>query len=120
MAGRFGGCVVTIAVAASGVFVSSSAAAKTRPPSEWVIGAREKVAMIVFDGHARSKKFRTVLRVLDRLNVQASFFVSGRWVRENKQTARRIVRGGHVLGNRGYGRTPFTEMNGKWLRSSLR
>jgi peptidoglycan/xylan/chitin deacetylase (PgdA/CDA1 family)/peptidoglycan hydrolase-like protein with peptidoglycan-binding domain len=120
MAGRYGGCALAIALVASVMFVAPPAAAKTRPPSEWVIGPRQKIAMIVFDGHGGRKKFRTVLRTLDRVNARASFFVSGRWVRENEETARRIVQRGHVLGNRGYGRTPFTEMNSKWLRSSLR
>jgi peptidoglycan/xylan/chitin deacetylase (PgdA/CDA1 family) len=111
---------MAILLAASVINVAPSAAARSVPPSEWVIGPRQKIAMIVFDGHAGRRKFRTVLRVLDRLDAPASFFVSGKWVRDNEETARRIVAGGHVMGNRGHGRTPFTQMSESWLRSSIR
>jgi peptidoglycan/xylan/chitin deacetylase (PgdA/CDA1 family)/lipoprotein-anchoring transpeptidase ErfK/SrfK len=114
------GSVVVFAMAASIISAAPVAASKARPPSEWVIGPRQKLAVIVFDGHAGARRVRGVLRQLDKVGARGSFFVSGRWVRDNRETARRIVRAGHELGNRGYGRTPFTEMSAKWLRSSLR
>ena len=120
MVRRGGGFAIAIALAASTIVVAPTAAAKSLPPSEWLIGQRQEIAMIVIDGHGGSKKFLTVLKVLDELDARASFFVSARWVDENKQTARRIVRDGHILGNRGYGRTPFTEMSRGRLRSSIR
>ena len=120
MGRRGGGFAIAIALTASTYIVAPTAAANSLPPSEWLIGQRQKIAMIVFDGQGGSKKFLTVLKVLDELDARASFFVSARWVDENKKTARRIVRDGHILGNRGYGRTPFTEMSRGWLRSSIR
>jgi peptidoglycan/xylan/chitin deacetylase (PgdA/CDA1 family)/lipoprotein-anchoring transpeptidase ErfK/SrfK len=120
MVGRGGGFAIAFALAASTVIVAPSAAAKRLPPSEWLIGPRQKIALLVFDGHGGPKRFRTVLDVLDKLDARASFFVSGRWVDDNKKTARRIVRAGHMLGNRGYGHTQFTEMSDDWLRSSIR
>ena len=110
---------MAIMLAASIANVAPSAAARSLPPSEWVIGPRQKIAVIVFDGHAGRKKFRSVLRRLDKLDAPASFFVSGKWIRENRPTARKIVVGGHVMGNRGFGRTRFTEMSEDWLRSSI-
>ena len=110
---------MAITLAAS-IFVVASASAAKVPPSEWVIGPRQKVAMIVFDGHGGTRKFRGALKTLEKLNVRASFFVSGRWARDNAEIARRIVRDGHVLGNRGYGRKPLTEMSKRRLRTSIR
>jgi peptidoglycan/xylan/chitin deacetylase (PgdA/CDA1 family)/lipoprotein-anchoring transpeptidase ErfK/SrfK len=119
MASRGPRFAIVLAVAASLIIVAPVAGAAARPPAEWVIGPR-RVAMIVFDGHTGGSRFRVVLKALDTLNVKASFFVSGQWAREYKKVARRIVRDGHLLGNRGDGRRSFTTLNEKKLRTSIR
>jgi peptidoglycan/xylan/chitin deacetylase (PgdA/CDA1 family) len=119
MANRGPRFAIVLAVAASLIIVAPVAGAAARPPAEWVIGPR-RVAMIVFDGHTGGSRFRVVLKALDTLNVKASFFVSGQWAREYKKVARRIVRDGHLLGNRGDGRRSFTTLNEKKLRTSIR
>ena len=40
-----------------------------------------------------------VVDALDRAGVRATFFLQGRWVSAYPETARRIVSGGHLIGN---------------------
>lgn len=95
-------------------------AAATTPPSEWVIGPRQKVVMITFDGQARAKHLLKILEDLAQKNARATFFMSGQWVRYHQEKARAVVLAGHLLGNRGYGTDTFTSLNNDALRSSIR
>ncbi|MDQ3659735.1 MAG: polysaccharide deacetylase family protein [Actinomycetota bacterium] len=99
---------------------SGAAAAPSRPPSEWVIGPDKKVVMLTFNGQAGKKGIGHVKRVLRRRHVKASFFFSGRWVAHHKKRARRVVRHGHILGNKGYGRTSLASLDDTALRRSIR
>lgn len=78
------------------------------PRSQWLGPAlhrgslsRKAVALTFDDGPC--EPFTTkVLDILARENVRATFFVCGRNVDMNPQTARRIVEDGHLIGNHTY------------------
>lgn len=89
------------------------------PPSEWVVGPRDNVALLTIEGRGGPKVVRKTLKVLDAKHAKATFFLSARWLSFHRKLAKRIVRSGHVLGNRGYGKTDFTSMTTTQVRSSI-
>jgi N-acetylmuramoyl-L-alanine amidase len=97
-----------------------AAAAPARPPSEWVVGPQKRAVLLTFNGQTKRKKLDYVKRVLRHRHVKASFFFSGRWVAHHKKRARRVVRRGHILGNKGYGRAPLVSLDNAALSRSIR
>ena len=89
------------------------------PPSEWVIGPNAPVVMITFDGQARAKQFLKIKETLEEKRAKASFFISGQWVQFHRDKARGLRKQGHFLGNRGYGTTPFTQLDAEAIRGSI-
>lgn len=100
--------------------VGGAAEAAVHAPSEWVIGAHKKIAMITFDGQTKARPFLSVLETLARKRAKASFFLPGRWVAHHQDKARLARTAGHTLGNRGYGDARFTSLSDDRLRSSIR
>ncbi len=94
-------------------------AAAGLPPSEWVVGPREKVAFLTFEGVAKRVALDNVLSDLERKQARASFFMHGAWVRRHQARVRRMSRAGHDFGNRGWNRTLFTRLGNDALRSSI-
>ncbi|HEV2756284.1 MAG TPA: polysaccharide deacetylase family protein [Actinomycetota bacterium] len=94
-------------------------AAAALPPSEWVVGPQTRSVVITLDGTAKNKVMDELLLMLERKKANLSFFLPGSWVAHHETRARLIKRGGHLLGNRGYGTAPFTSLDDSALRSSI-
>ena len=94
-------------------------AAAALPPSEWVVGPQTRSVIITLDGTARNKVMDEVLLMLERKKADVSFFLPGTWVAHHATRARLIKRGGHLLGNRGYGAALFTSLDDDALRTSI-
>ena len=62
----------------------------------------DSVVALTFDDGPTPDGTREILAILDTLDVRASFFLTGREMRENPGLARRIVEAGHELGNHSY------------------
>jgi peptidoglycan/xylan/chitin deacetylase (PgdA/CDA1 family) len=60
------------------------------------------VVALTFDDGPTKGYTEEVLRILDELDVPATFFVTGREVTENKDETRAIIAAGHELGNHSY------------------
>lgn len=111
---------ILLALFAGGLVSATPVGAATLPPSEWVIGPRQKIVMLTFDGQARSQHLLQVLERLAEKNARSSFFMSGQWIRHHQKKARAVVLAGHSMGNRGYGTDTFTSLGDDVLRSSIR
>jgi len=57
-----------------------------------------------------------VLDVLDRLDVKATFFVQGRWAEAYPDTAARIAKAGHLVGNHSHYHARLPQLNSPGLR----
>jgi peptidoglycan/xylan/chitin deacetylase (PgdA/CDA1 family)/lipoprotein-anchoring transpeptidase ErfK/SrfK len=99
--------------------VSASPAAAALPPSEWVVGPQTRSVIITLDGTARNKVMDELLLMLEREKANLSFFLPGSWIRHHSTRARLVKRGGHVLGNRGYGKELFTSLDDTALRNAI-
>lgn len=111
--------IAVVLSASTLVAVSPIAQAAELPPSEWVIGPRKKLAFITLDGQPKVKHLRSVLETLENRRARASFFFPGRWIEGHRSDARSVRDAGHKLGNRGYGTTPFTQLDETALRGSI-
>ena len=110
------------ALSAAGTLVAlvpATPAAAALPPSEWVVGPQTRSVIITLDGTARNKVMDELLLMLERKKANLSFFLPGTWVRHHATRARLVKRGGHLLGNRGYGKALFTSLDDGALRSSM-
>ena len=94
-------------------------AAAALPPSEWVVGPQNRSVIITLDGTARNKVMDELLLMLERKKANVSFFLPGAWIEHHSTRARLVKRGGHLLGNRGYGTAPFTSLDDPALRASI-
>jgi peptidoglycan-N-acetylglucosamine deacetylase len=61
-----------------------------------------------------------VLDVLDRLDARATFFVQGRWAEAYPDTAARIARAGHLVGNHSHYHARMPQLNGPGLAWDIR
>ncbi len=61
----------------------------------------EKVVALTFDD-GPTEKTDEILRLLEELDIKATFFVTGRELEENKEAGKKIVLAGHELGNHSY------------------
>ncbi|HEX2295779.1 MAG TPA: polysaccharide deacetylase family protein [Actinomycetota bacterium] len=100
-------------------FGAAAPAAAALPPSEWVVGPQTRAVIITLDGTARNKVMDELLLMLERKKANLSFFLPGAWIEHHETRARLIKRGGHVLGNRGYGKAPLTSLDDGALRTSI-
>lgn len=66
----------------------------------WVETDKKIVALTFDDGP--TKNTGTVLEMLDKLGVKATFFVTGSELKQNPEAGRMIVQAGHELGNHSY------------------
>ncbi|MDQ4124362.1 MAG: polysaccharide deacetylase family protein [Actinomycetota bacterium] len=109
------------AVQAAGTLVvlAATPAAAAFPPSEWVVGPQTRSVIITLDGTARNKVMDELLLMLERKKADLSFFVPGAWIDHHETRARLVKRGGHLLGNRGYGKALFTSLDDAALRASI-
>lgn len=60
-----------------------------------------------------------VLDTLQEHNIKATFFVVGRYVRENPDLLRRVVEEGHTLGNHTYNHANLSTLRPKQMRQEL-
>lgn len=115
------GALALAAVQAAGALVAltASPAAAALPPSEWVVGPQTRSVILTLDGTSKNKVMDELLLMLERKKADVSFFLPGAWVEHHATRARLIKRGGHLLGNRGYGSASFTTLDDSALRASI-
>ena len=103
MAGRLSAILVLGGAAAAGA--GATVAMAVRRPESQLLGATlvaahdpQEVALTYDDG-PNTRSTPELLDVLARFEVRATFFVVGRFVREQRELLRRVQAGGHLLGN---------------------
>ncbi len=75
--------------------------------------------MLTFDGGAKAGDLIGLLNTLETERIDASFFLPGSWIAHHSEKARLLVRAGHVLGNRGYTDSDFTNLSDEAIAYSI-
>ena len=73
--------------------------------------ARESTLYLSFDDGPHPEHTPALLDLLDRYDVQASFFLVGMHVERHPSVVERIVAGGHLLGNHSWSHSRFGELD---------
>ncbi|MGI8384413.1 polysaccharide deacetylase family protein [Robertmurraya sp. P23] len=61
----------------------------------------------------------SILETLKKNNVHASFFLEGRWVKENPELAKMIVEAGHEVGNHSYTHPDMKQISSAKIREEI-
>lgn len=63
----------------------------------------EKVLALTFDDHPAGELSHKVLDILQKCQIQATFFCIGKRIPDNEEVLKRIDKEGHLIGNHSYG-----------------
>lgn len=70
----------------------------------------QKRIAITFDAGAGAKPTEQILDVLAKHNVKCTFFLTGKWMEQNRLMTRRIADAGHEIGNHSNSHKRFTDL----------
>lgn len=65
------------------------------------VETKEKVLSLTFDINSKDSDLDKILEILDKYDLKATFFVTGKWVDDKPQELRKIAKKGHDIGNHG-------------------
>ncbi|WP_236838497.1 polysaccharide deacetylase family protein [Caldalkalibacillus salinus] len=60
-----------------------------------------------------------MLEVFEQYNVRATFFLDGSWLKKNPEVGKRIVEGGHEVGNHAYSHPDMSQLSISRIREEL-
>ena len=91
-----------------------SAAAKLvrRYDGHWIGARGDKVLYLTFDAASELGTTKRIVGILERADVKASFFLTGRYMRENPSITRRTFKHGHLVCNHSYSHPKMTALTG--------
>jgi len=84
------------------------------------IPTKQKVIVLTFDAGGGSGGVPEILRTLNKYDVPATFFLTGRWARQFPHKVAKISAGGYVLGNHTDTHRKVSTLSDSTLRSELR
>ncbi len=90
-------CVGIFRIAGTDKAVAASASERRIPI--YSVGTEEKKVSISFDAAWGNEQTQTLLNVLDKYKVKATFFLVGDWVRKYPDDVKAIAKAGHDVGN---------------------
>jgi len=91
------------------------------PPSPIYKGHPEKPMVAILVNVAWGNEYLSeMLATLKKHNVYGTFFLEGRWVKENPELAKMIVTGGHEIGNHSYSHPDMKTLSSQKIRSELK
>lgn len=83
------------------------------------INTTEKVAALTFDDGPTPNGTTEILRVLDEMQVKATFFLIGSELEKNPAEGRRIVAAGHEIGNHSYSHVRMLLVSPAFVRQEI-
>ena len=83
------------------------------------VETNSKVVALTFDDGPTPAGTDSILAILERENIPATFFVTGRELEENMEHGRRIVAAGHELGNHTYSHERMVLVTPSFVRQEV-
>lgn len=80
--------------------------------------AKRQIAL-TFDAGSEADSFPELLGVLDRMQVKATFFLTGKWLVRYPQHAERLKISTHAIGNHSWAHPAYTGLSDAAMRSDL-
>lgn len=79
----------------------------------------EKKAALTFDAAWGNEDTQTILKILQKYNVRASFFVTGGWVEHYPEDVKAIAAAGHDLGNHSQNHKNMSQLSTEEIRQEI-
>lgn len=102
---------------AAGSAAGSGAATGVRPVCS--VETAKKQAALTFDVDQSSKKLQTILNILEKYGVKASFFVTGAWADRYPEDVKRICAAGHDIGNHSQSHEDMAAMGKRQIQQEI-
>lgn len=83
------------------------------------IGPESKQVYLTFDNGYENGNTPKILDILKEKNVPAIFFLTGDYVKDNKELIQRMLADGHVVGNHGYRHKSFPTLTSQELSDEI-
>ena len=80
---------------------------------------KEKVVALTFDAAYDPAPLKDILAALKAADIQATFFLTGEFVRDFPKWTEEIVAGGYPIGNHSYSHPDFTTLSAKAMRDQI-
>ncbi|MHB1455666.1 MAG: polysaccharide deacetylase family protein [Armatimonadota bacterium] len=72
--------------------------------------AIQKQIALTFDAGASAKPAEQILKILTKHNIKCTFFLTGKWMEQNRSMTRQIGDAGHEIGNHSYSHKSFIKL----------
>lgn len=79
----------------------------------------EPVVALTFDDGPHPQYTPELLKILDKSNVKATFFLIGEEAQRHRDLVEKVFRAGHVIGNHSWNHPSFTAITGKKRRRQI-
>lgn len=79
----------------------------------------EKKIYLTFDNGYEQGYTKSILAVLKKFDVPATFFVTGHYVKSEPELVKQMVEDGHIIGNHSYYHPDFTTMSKQAIKKEL-
>lgn len=95
--------------------------------ADWRVGARPSemyndndAILLTFDDYGAPEQVDGLLRILDREQVRAVFFVQGDWAERSPELVTRITKAGHLIGNHTYSHADLLSLPEAEVRAEIK
>ena len=97
-----------------------STSTTVRPAKDYTrLPTKNKVVGLTFDAAYDPAPLKDILAALREANAQATFFLTGEFVRDFPEWTKRIVAGGYPIGNHSYSHPDFTKLTDAAMRKEI-
>lgn len=103
------------------LFFLSVAPLAIAAPSRWIRSSEtsDNVIALTIDDGSDGANYAEILRILDKHNVKATFFLTGSGAQNHPARIRDTVNKGHDIGNHSYNHPNFTEISTTEMKAQL-
>lgn len=92
---------------------------ETTPPEIIRGNQTQKQIIFTFDAGSGVQSAQTILAVLEKYNLKATFFITGAFAEKNRQLVKEIVAAGHELGNHTFTHPRLTQISDEQITAEL-
>lgn len=86
----------------------------------FVADTKDKGVVLTFDLGYEKGYTKTILDILQKHNAKAIFFVTGPWLKENPDLAKRMVKEGHLIGNHTWSHPSLPEIGKSEIQANIK
>jgi peptidoglycan/xylan/chitin deacetylase (PgdA/CDA1 family) len=83
------------------------------------ISTKEKIITLTFDGGGNADGAEKILEILKQNEIEATFFLTGKFIKKYPEVAKKIDSGGHEIGNHSYSHPYFTKLNEEEMEKEI-